>query len=192
MNVSGTDVFASVRFRTALGSAGLSGDVTATVGGEDQQFGFSRNADPVGIDVTETFPFEFPNSEGETGEIEAFVEVGDGLAAETDTQTFTVGESGGGEGESSLTLGDLSVNCSIPTGDYSPGDTTTVFADIEGFAPPGESYEVDVDLYSNGAFTDTLTEGISPNGAGSGEFEVELPTEGNYDFGVELSNLRRV
>lgn len=112
-----------------------------------------------------------------------------------DSKAVTIPEDGGddgGTGGGGLLLSDLTITCGLSTFNARVGDRVEVEYSIDGAAPPGESYEVDVDLYSNGTFIETLTEGISPNGAGGGEFEVELPTEGNYDFGVELSNLRRV
>lgn len=112
-----------------------------------------------------------------------------------DSTTVTIPEQdtgGGGGGDDDLLLSDLTITCSVSTFDAEVGDTVIVEYDIEGFAPPATSYDVDVDLYSNGTYTSTLTEGISPNGAGGGEFEVELPTEGNYDFSTEMSNLRQV
>jgi hypothetical protein len=112
-----------------------------------------------------------------------------------DSTSVTIPEQdtgGGGGGGDDLLLSDLTLTCSLSTFDAEVGDTVTVEYDIEGFAPPATSYAVDVDLYSNGTYISTLTEGISPNGGGGGEFEVELPEEGNYDFSVEKSNLRQV
>ena len=112
----------------------------------------------------------------------------------TTTVTIPEADSGGGGsgGDDQFTTGEISVNCNAETFEASPGDTVEITADLEGFAPPGTSYDVDVDLFVNGEFLQSKTEGVSPNGAGVADFEIVLPEVGDYDVSVELSNLRQV
>lgn len=112
----------------------------------------------------------------------------------TASVTIPEADSGGGGsgGDEEFTIGEITVNCSASTFEATPGDTVEITADLEGFAPPGTSYDVDVDLFVNGEFLQSKTEGISPNGGGATDFEVVLPEEGDYDVSVELSNLRQV
>lgn len=105
------------------------------------------------------------------------------------------GDNGGGdqppEGDG-LLLTDLGVTCSVSSFDASPGDTITVDTDVSGFAPPGTSYEVDVELYVNGGFIDSETVNVTVNGSTGAELAFVVPEVGDYTPEVELANLRKV
>lgn len=181
------------------GTADISGFVEVVSGGFSPTVEASTPIDESQGRDTESYTYSVGVSDVPAGDYTARVVWNDGEGnsgrASQSVMIPEGGSDGGGEpggGGGGLLITDLTLTCSLSTFDASPGDTITASYDIEGAAPPAESYDVDVDLYSNGTFINSQTEGISPNGAGGGSFGVELPAEGTYDINVELSNLRRV
>jgi hypothetical protein len=77
------------------------------------------------------------------------------------------------------------ISCSVdPEQLEAPGEVT-ITATIEGAAPPGDpTWTVPLGLFVNGAQIDSANISLSPNGAGTANWDVFLDQNGSYQIQV--------